>query len=90
MGGRALAGLGVRDLAGVVVAALIAMEALCWVLANEDRSRRLTQIIGAWRGTRTRVADQASETAAGRPRRRARTAASGPPTLPGSGTQGTG
>jgi hypothetical protein len=42
------------------VVALIAVAALRWVLADGDRSRRLTGIIGAWRGTRHRpsAADQ--------------------------------
>ena len=49
--GGALAGLGVRDLAGALAVVLIVVVALCWVLADEDRSRRLTGILGAWRGT---------------------------------------
>jgi len=52
----ALAGLGVRDLVAVLAVALIVVAALCWVLANEDRSRRLAGILGAWRGTGPRAA----------------------------------
>ena len=48
----ALAGLGVRDLAGALAVVLIVVVALCWVLADEDRSRRLAGILGAWRGAR--------------------------------------
>ena len=50
----ALAGLSFRDLAGVLVVALIVVVALCWVLRDENRSRRLTAIIDAWRGTARR------------------------------------
>ena len=68
-----LAGLGVRDLAGVLAVVVIVVVALCWVLRDEGRSRRLAEIIGAWRG--------------GRPRPAAQPAADGPrpPALPGSG-----
>lgn len=78
----ALAGLGVRDLAGALVAVLIVVAALCWVLADEDRSRRLAQIIGAWRGARLRRVGQPTGKAHGR---RAAAAPSGPPVLPGGG-----
>jgi hypothetical protein len=37
------------------VAVLIVVVALCWVLRDEDRSRRLVQIIYAWRVDRTRA-----------------------------------
>ena len=82
----ALAGLGVRDLAGALAAVLIVVAALCWVLADEDRSRRLAQILGAWRGARPRAVGQPAGNAPGR-----RTGArSGPPALPGGGAAGTG
>ncbi|MGH3219404.1 MAG: hypothetical protein ACRDPY_11960 [Streptosporangiaceae bacterium] len=85
----ALAGLGVRDLAGVLVVALIVVTALCWVLANEDRSRRLAKILGAWRGTGPRAGRPAAGKAPGRRAGRAG-AGSGPPELPGGGAPGTG
>ena len=50
--GMALAGLSARDLAGALVVAALLVAAGCWVLRDEDRSRRLAEIIGAWRGTR--------------------------------------
>lgn len=79
----ALAGLGVRDLAGALAAVVLTVVvALCWVLTDEDLSRRLTGILGAWRGTRPRPVGQPGK-AAGR-ERRAAVAGSGPPTLPGS------
>ena len=79
----ALAGLGVRDLAGALAAVVIVVVALCWVLRDEDRSRRLAEIIGAWRGARQPAA---------KPRRQRRAAASGsgPPALPGGRAAGTG
>jgi hypothetical protein len=64
--GGALAGLGVRDLAGALVVLLIMVAALCWVLADEDRSRRLAGILGAWRGARPGPAGQPTGKAAGR------------------------
>jgi hypothetical protein len=64
--GGALAGLGMRDLAGALVVVLIVVVALCWVLANEDRSQRLAQIIAAGRGTRPRPTDQPTRKAPGR------------------------
>ena len=82
--GGALAGLGVRDLAGALVAVLILVVALCWVLADEDRSRRLAEIVGAWRGARPRAASRAAARPSGRQRRAA--ASSGPPAMPGGGT----
>jgi hypothetical protein len=80
---QALAGLGVRDLAGALAVVLIVVAALCWVLADEDLSRRLAGILGAWRGTRPRPPGQPGK-AAGR-QRRAAAAGSGPPALPGGG-----
>jgi hypothetical protein len=50
--GVALAGLSVRDLVGALIVAALLVAAGCWVLRDEDRSRRLTEIIGAWRGGR--------------------------------------
>jgi hypothetical protein len=50
-----LAGLGMRDLAGILVVALTVVAALCWVLRYEDRFRRLAEIIHARRGGRVRV-----------------------------------
>ena len=61
----ALAGLGVRDLAGVLVVVLIVVAALCWVLADEDRSRRLAGILGAWRGARPHAVGQSTGKAPG-------------------------
>ena len=75
----ALAGLGVRDLAGVLAAVLIGVVALCWVLADEDRSWRLAEIIGAWRGTRARPVGQPARKASGRRGH----PGSGPQALPG-------
>lgn len=86
--GGALAGLGVRDLAGALVVVLIVVVALCWVLANEDRSRRLAGILGAWRGTRPRAAGQPPGKAAAR--RRGTGDGSGPPALPGGRAAGAG
>ena len=63
--GGALAGLGVRDLAGVLAVVLIVAAALCWVLADEDWSRRLAAILGAWRGTPPRPLGQPTGKAAG-------------------------
>jgi hypothetical protein len=74
----ALAGLGLRDLAGVLVVVVIVVVALCWVLRDEDRSRRLAGILGAWRGTRPSAASQPAGKASGG--RRSRTAG-----LPGGG-----
>ena len=51
----ALAGLGGRDLAAVLAVVLIVAVFLCWVLRDEDRSRRLTGIPSAWRGTGPRA-----------------------------------
>ena len=85
----ALAGLGVRELAGVLAVALIVVVTLCWVLRDEDRSRRLTEIIGAWRGTRPRAASQPATKPPGC-QRRAAAAGSGPPALPGGGAPGAG
>ena len=50
--GTALAGLSVRDLAGALIVAALLMAAGCWVLRDEDRSRRLAQIISAYGGSR--------------------------------------
>lgn len=61
-----LAGLGMRDLAGALAVVLIVVVAVCWVLADEDRSRRLAEIIGAWRGTRPRPVGQPTGNASGR------------------------
>ena len=88
--GGALAGLGVRDLAGALAVVLIMVVALCWVLADEDRSQRLAQILGAWRSGRQRPAGQPPRKAAGRQRRRGTRAGSGPPVLPGGGAPGAG
>jgi hypothetical protein len=82
LGGRALAGRGVRDLAGILAVVVIVVVALCWVLADEDRSRRLAGILGAWRGTSPRAASQSAERPPGR-QRRAAAAGSGPSALPG-------
>lgn len=81
----ALAGLSVRDLAGALAVTLIVVVALCWVLADEDRSWRLAEILGAWRGTRP-----ASRRRAGRDGPRASAASSGQRELPGGGGPGTG
>ena len=86
----ALAGLGVRDLAGTLAVVLIVVAALCWVLADEDRSRRLAGILGAWRVTRPGPAGQPAERPPGRKRRGRAGAGSGPPVLPGGGAAGTG
>ena len=83
---RAARWLGVRDLAVVV----IVVAALCWVLADEDRSRRLAEVVGAWRGTRPRPASQLVGKASGRRRRQWTGAGSEPPVLPGGGTPPTG
>jgi hypothetical protein len=85
----ALAGLSVRDLAGALAAMLIVVFVLCWVLRDEDRSRRLTQIIGAWRGTRHSPGGESAGKASGQRGRRA-AAGSGSPELPGGGAPGTG
>jgi hypothetical protein len=85
--GGALAGLGVRDLAGALVVILIVVAALCWVLANEDRSRRLAEILGAWR------APARALPASRRGRPPGASAAgdgSGPPVLPSDGVAGAG
>jgi hypothetical protein len=78
---QALVRLGVRDLAGALAVVLIVVEVLCCVLGDEDLSRRLAEILGAWRGTRRRPAGQPGK-AAGRQRRTA-AAGSGPSALPG-------
>jgi hypothetical protein len=69
--------------AGVLVAALIAVAALCQVLRDEDRSRRLVQVIHAWRVSRARAARAAAKNA-GR-RRSQTTAAASPPGLRAAG-----
>jgi hypothetical protein len=82
--GEALAGLGVRDLAGALAVVVIVVVALCWVLADEDRSRRLAGILGAWRGACPRAASQPPKRRPGR-QRQAAAAGSGPTTLTGGG-----
>jgi hypothetical protein len=37
-------------LAAMVLAVLTAVVAVCWVIADNDRARRLAMLIGAWRG----------------------------------------
>jgi hypothetical protein len=71
------------SLAGVLVAVLIVVVALCWVLRDEDRSRWLVQIIHAWRVGRARAAPAAAKNAG---RRIQTTAAASPPGLPSRGT----
>jgi hypothetical protein len=86
--GGALAGLGVRDLAGILVVIVIVVVALCWVLRDEERTRRLAEIIRAWRGDRARSGRAVAKDAG---RRRGQTpGAPGPPVLPGGGTAGAG
>jgi hypothetical protein len=46
----ALARLGVPALAAVVFLAVLALGAACWVIANGDRSDRVTRMIYARRG----------------------------------------
>lgn len=70
-GAGTLAGIGVRDLAGALAVVLVVVAALCWVLANEDRSRRLTEILGAWRGAAGQVVGQSGVKATRRRRGRA-------------------
>jgi hypothetical protein len=84
-----LAGLGVRDLAGVLAVVVIVVLALCWVLRDEGRSRRLAEIIGAWRGGRPKADGHLAGVPTGR-RGRGAAGGSGPPVLPGGGTSGTG
>jgi hypothetical protein len=79
----ALAGLSARDLAGVLVLAVLVVIAGCWVLRDEDRSRRLAEIIGSWRGARQAPARTKTASTSSRQTRR-RSAASGPPVVPGS------
>ena len=46
-----VAGMSSHLLIGLLVAALAAVLALCWVVADNDRTRRLTTLIEACRGT---------------------------------------
>jgi hypothetical protein len=80
----ALTALGIRDLAAALAAVLIVVVGLCWVVRDEDRSRRLAQIIGSWRCTRPRSAGPPVEKAPRHPGAPA-AAASGPPVVPGGG-----
>lgn len=48
--GGVLAGLSARDLAGALIVVAVLVLALCWVLRDDNRSRRLAEILGAWRG----------------------------------------
>lgn len=45
-----LAGLSVRGQADVVVIVVVVVAALCWIIADPDRSERLAMLISAWRG----------------------------------------
>jgi len=51
---------------------LIVVVSLCWVLRDEDRSRRLVQIINAWRVGRAARAAAKNAGAAAQPRQRPR------------------
>jgi hypothetical protein len=75
----ALAGLGGRDLAGALTVVVIVVVALCWVLASEDRSRRLAGILGAWRGAHPQPLGRPAGKTPGR------VGAARPPVLPGGG-----
>jgi hypothetical protein len=46
----AVAGVSVRALAGTVLAVMIVVAALCWVIADPDRTGRLVELIAAARG----------------------------------------
>ena len=70
------------SLARILVAVLIAVVALCWV-RDEDRSRRLVQIIRAWRVGRARTTRADAKTPGGG--RSQTTAAASPPGLPSRG-----
>jgi len=45
-----LAGLGLHALTAGVLIVLIIVAALCWVIVDTGRSRRLAMLIRAWRG----------------------------------------
>lgn len=47
----ALAGLSWHVLVGIVVAVLIVVLAVCWTITDNGRTRRLTTLIKAWRGS---------------------------------------
>lgn len=47
----ALAGLSWHVLIGIVVAVLIVVLAVCWTITDNGRTRRLTTLIKAWRGS---------------------------------------
>jgi hypothetical protein len=50
----AVAGMSWHALVALGLALLIVVAAVCWAIADNGRARRLTALIGAWRGTTTR------------------------------------
>jgi hypothetical protein len=59
----ALAITGWPALALVSAVAIVAVVAICWVLNNGDRPKRLALLIRAWRDSRPRPTTRARETA---------------------------
>jgi len=50
---------GWHALAGVIALAVIVVAAVCWTIANADRSRHLAMLFKAWRGNGRQAAGRA-------------------------------
>lgn len=85
-----LAGLSVRDLAGVLVVVVIVVAAVCWVITDTGRTKRLTMLIKACRESGRPQPARAMPAAVRKRRAVCAAVAADSPRPPGPGASGTG
>jgi hypothetical protein len=85
-------GLSTRDLAAALAVVLIVVAALCWVIKDSARTRRLATLVRAWRdpSPRSQLPRARLEAAPAKQRRARATTAGSDPTPPAGGAPPTG